>query len=77
VEPVPTAQERVEMLKERIPEANLNFDPDPALTQIYNSTPTFSDHVAREEWGWKPEYDNEEALDDFLSEIRKNPARYT
>jgi threonine 3-dehydrogenase len=75
-EPVLTAQERVDMLKERIPEANLNFDPDPALTQIYNNTPAFGDHVAREEWGWKPEYDNEGALDDFLSEIRQNPTRY-
>jgi len=77
MEPVPTAQERVDMLKERIPEANLNFDPDPVLTQFYNNTPTLNDHVAREEWGWKPEYDNEGALDDFLSEIRQNPARYT
>lgn len=76
-EPVPTVQERVNMVRTRIPEARLTFDPDPERTQAYNSTPSFDDHYAREEWGWKPEYDTKRALDDFISELRQHPERYT
>lgn len=76
IEPVPTVQERVDMVKARIPEANLSFDPDPELTQIYYRMPSFDDHIAREEWGWKPEYDSENAMDDFISELRQHPERY-
>ena len=73
---VPTVQERVDMLKARIPEAEVTFDPDPELTQAYSSLPTFDDHVAREEWGWKPEYDKEQSMDDFIAEIGRYPERY-
>lgn len=76
VKPVPTARERVDMLKARIPEAVIDFDPDPEMTQAYYSLPSFDDHVAREEWGWKPEYDSERSMDDFISEVRQHPERY-
>ena len=76
VEPVPTIQEMVDMLRNRIPEARLNFDPDPELTQIYYDMPSYDDRVAREEWGWKPEYNNDTSMDDFISELRQSPERY-
>ena len=75
-EPIRTAQEMVDMVKARVPEARLNFDPDPELTQIYYNMPSFDDRYAREEWGWKPEYDNERSMDDFISELRQHPERY-
>jgi threonine 3-dehydrogenase len=76
VKPIPTARERVGMLKARVPEAVIDFDPAPGLTRAYNSLPSFDDHVAREEWGWKPQYDSEQSLDDFIAEMRRHPERY-
>ncbi len=76
IEPIPTVQERVDMVRARIPKAQLTFDPDPELTQAYNSTPAFNDRCARDEWSWKPEYDTNRALDDFISEVRQHPERY-
>jgi threonine 3-dehydrogenase len=75
-EPAFTAQEIVDMVKARIPESKLTFDPDPELTQKYYKMPSFDDHCAREDWGWKPEYDRERAMDDFISELRQHPERY-
>ena len=76
IEPVLTAQELVDMISARIPETKLTFNPDPDLSQIYYDMKPFDDHCAREEWGWKPEYDNEQAMDDFISELRQHPERY-
>ena len=76
IEPVPLVQARVDMVRARIPDAQLTFDPDPEITEAYNSTPAFNDHCAREEWGWRPEYETERALDDFISELRQHPERY-
>ena len=76
IEPILTVQEMVDMVKARVPEARLTFDPDPELTQIYYGIPSFDDRIAREEWGWKPEYDSESSMDDFISELRQHPERY-
>jgi threonine 3-dehydrogenase len=76
VEPVLTIQEMVNMVKDRIPEARLKFDPDPELTQRYYDMPFYDDRVAQEEWGWKPEYNNDSSMDDFISELRQFPERY-
>ncbi len=75
-EPPLTAQEIVDMVRARIPESKLTFDPDLELTQKYYNMPSFDDHCAREEWGWKPEYDRDRAVDDFISELRQHPERY-
>jgi threonine 3-dehydrogenase len=76
VEPDLTVQEMVDTVKNRIPEAKLTFDPDPELTQIYYDMPSYDDRMAREDWGWKPEYDYATSLDNFISELRKFPERY-
>ena len=76
VEPALTAQEMVDMIKVRIPEARLTFDPDPKLSQVYYDMKPFDDHCARKDWGWKPEFDHEASMDDFISELRQHPARY-
>lgn len=73
VEPIPTVGELVEMIRKRLPETRLNFDPDPELSKLYYEMPTFDDHYAREEWGWHPEYDMAQALDDFISEQSSHP----
>jgi threonine 3-dehydrogenase len=76
IEPDLTVQEMVDMVKNRIPEAKLSFDPNPELTQQYDDIPSYDDRVAREEWGWKPQYDYKTSLDDFISELRQFPERY-
>jgi len=40
-------------------------------------TKPLDDSIARKEWGWKSEYDQERIVDDFLKEIRLHPQRYT
>ena len=77
IEPDLTVQEMVDMVESRIPEAKLSFDSDPDLTQQYYDVPSYDDRVAREEWGWKPEYDYVTSLNDFISELRQCPERYT
>ena len=76
IEPLKTAQELVGMVKVRLPEARLTFDPDPGLTKIYYGMRPFDDHCAREEWGWEPEYDHERLMDDFIYELKQYPERY-
>jgi threonine 3-dehydrogenase len=76
VEPLRTAQELVDMVNMRLPDAQLTFDPDPRLTRIYHGMRPFDDRGAREEWGWQPEYDYERLMDDFITELRKYPERY-
>jgi threonine 3-dehydrogenase len=77
VEPLQTVQELVDMVKDRLPEAQLTFEPDPGLTQIYYGIRPFDDRCAREEWGWQPEYDPERLIEDFIADLRQHPERYT
>ncbi len=76
IEPQKTAQDLVDMVKTRLPGARLTFKPDPAVTQAYYGMRPLDDRCAREEWGWKPEYDHERLLDDFIAELHQHPERY-
>ena len=64
------------MVKVRLPEARLTFEPALGLTQIYYGMRPFDDHCAREEWGWEPEYDHERLMDDFINELKQYLERY-
>jgi len=77
VEPLQTAQELVDIVNSKLPKAQLTFEPDQGLTQIYHSIPKFDDRCAREEWGWQPEYDHERMIDDFIADLNQHPERYT
>ena len=45
-------------IKKYIPEFTMDYDVDPIRQAIANSWPnSMDDSAAREEWGWKPEYD--------------------
>jgi threonine 3-dehydrogenase len=76
VEPLKTAQDLVDMVKTRLPGARLTFEPDPAVTQMYYGMRPLDDRCARKEWGWRPEYDYERLIDDFIAELRQHPERY-
>ncbi|MCB9918223.1 MAG: NAD-dependent epimerase/dehydratase family protein [Planctomycetes bacterium] len=57
------------------PDAQITFEPDTARNGIVATWPAdVDDTPAREQWGWKPEYDLDRALDEYLiPEVR---ARY-
>jgi nucleoside-diphosphate-sugar epimerase len=78
VTPIATAQELVDMVKDRLPAAQINFEPDLELQKILDKLLLpVDDSIARKEWNWKPEYNQERIVDDFLEEMRIYPQRYT
>ena len=77
VTPIASAQELVDMVRKRIPAARISFEPDLDLLKVIDKLLLpIDDRLARQEWGWKPEYDQERIIDDFLEEIRLHPDRY-
>ena len=77
VKPTPTAGELAEIVRSRIPEARISFEPNallqPAIDQVIRPV---DDGRARAEWGWEPAYDQKAIVDDFLAEWRGHPERY-
>jgi threonine 3-dehydrogenase len=77
VKPVATAGELADIVRSRIPGAQIDFEPDGELQRILdNMLRPIDDGNARAEWGWRIAYDQERIVDDFIQEIRRNPGRY-
>jgi len=77
VKPTPTAAELAEIVRARIPDAQIDFAPDPDLQPILDELlRPIDDERARAEWGWQPRYDAEAMVDDFLAEMKRHPERY-
>jgi len=77
IEPIASAGELADMVRTRIPGAQIDFQPNPALLPILTKLMVrFDDRRAREEWDWAPRYTQEQIVDDFLNEIRLHPHRY-
>ncbi|AGY54380.1 L-threonine 3-dehydrogenase [Bacteroidales bacterium CF] len=58
-------------IKKHVPGANFNYDIDPVKAAIADSWPdSLDDTCAREEWGWKPEWDLSGMVQDMLKAIR-------
>ena len=77
VTPVPSAGELADLVRARLPGAEISFEPDPAISVVgERSLSELDDTNARTEWGWKPEFDLEGIVDDFLRELKQNPQRY-
>ena len=75
--PVASAGELSEMVKARLPDARIDFKPDPEIQDILDKLVLpIDDSNARGEWGWEPEYDQARIVDDFLNELKQNPGRY-
>jgi len=74
--PSPSAGELAEMVRVKVPGAQIDFKPDPALQAILPLWP-LDDSKARQEWNWTPHYYNQERIvDDFLRELELHPRRY-
>jgi nucleoside-diphosphate-sugar epimerase len=68
----------VDLIRSRVPAAQIDFAPDPELQALVGQLGRpVDDRNARSEWGWHPVYDPEAMVDDFLQELRQHPYRYT
>ncbi len=66
-----SAEELAREIKRHIPEFTYEFRPD-FRQEIADSWPRrIDDTAAREEWGWKPEYDLPAMVTDMLARLRK------
>ena len=59
-------------IRKRIPSFEMTYEIDPVKKAIAESWPnSLDDTCAREEWGWKPEWDLSRMTDDMLEVIRE------
>ena len=77
VSPVPSASELADVVKSKIPDAQIDFEPIPEVQEmVNNSLAAIDDSSAQKEWDWNPQYYLERMVDDFLQELNLNPERY-
>jgi len=70
--PVPSARDLVDAITEHIPEARLDFQPDPEIQAVHDRRRALSsidDGNARREWGWKSEYGLGRIVSEMVQEI--------
>ena len=66
-----SAGELAESIKKYIPDFEVTYEPD-YRQEIADSWPSsIDDSVAREEWGWQPEWDLDKMTKDMLEKLRK------
>jgi len=77
ITPTPSAGDLADVVRAKIPGAQIKFEPDPELQPILDDiSKRVDDTKAQQEWGWKPAYDLEQSVDEFLREMNSNPQRY-
>lgn len=70
-------QELSDAIKRTVPEARLEFRPDQTQIQLVGNLPErLDDTLARKDWDWSPRYSLEEAVADFVGDIRANSDIY-
>lgn len=75
--PAASAQELVDMVRAKIPGAKIDFKVDEEKQKIIDKLILpVDDTLARKEWGWYHQYDQEKMVEDFLEELRAHPERY-
>ncbi len=63
----PSAGEIAARVKKIFPGAQIDYAPDPVRAKIVDSWPEdIDDARARRDWGWRPAYDFDRALDEYL-----------
>jgi threonine 3-dehydrogenase len=77
VRPIASAGELAEIVRAKVPGADIRFEPDLELQAIVDRLLLpLDDSNARKEWGWCSAYDQARIVDDFLQELKINPQRY-
>ncbi|MGB1276740.1 MAG: NAD-dependent epimerase/dehydratase family protein, partial [Nannocystaceae bacterium] len=67
----PTAAEIAASVQRAVPGSEITFKPDPIRQSILDSWPdALDDSCARNDWGWRAEYDLEAMTDDLVPQIR-------
>ena len=63
----PTAEDFFHHVKKAFPDAEINFKPHIARQRIVDSWPSdVEDAEAKRDWGWKPDYDEKRAFEEYL-----------
>ena len=71
--PTPSARELADAITARIPDARLDFRPDPDVQAVHDKRRALAnvdDANARREWGWRSTYDLGRIVDEMVNEIR-------
>jgi threonine 3-dehydrogenase len=76
ITPSPTMGQMADAVRARVPDAKIDFQPDPAIQPLFDKTHPLDDSRARAEWGWSPVMDHVAMVDDFLLELKEHPERY-
>ena len=72
-----TAQELIDSVRRYIPEAQIEFKPDQSMIRLVKNLPErLDDTLAREDWEWSPHYSLDQAVENFIGEVRANRAIY-
>ena len=59
-------------IRKHLPDFKMDYQIDPVKQAIANSWPnSMDDTCAREEWGWKPEYDLDTMTKDMLAKLKE------
>ncbi len=79
VSPAQEASELEKAVKKFIPEARITYKPDRVAMEVMQSLPikVLDDSRARQEWGWRPQYDSyDKVVKDFIQEVKTRPEFY-
>lgn len=77
VKPVASAGELADIIKNKVPDAKIAFEPDMNIQTLLDKLLLpLDDTNAQKEWSWKPNFNQEQIVDDFLNELRQNSQRY-
>jgi threonine 3-dehydrogenase len=77
--PSPTAKELELSIRKFIPDVKVSYKPDPVVMAFYQNQnmKSIDDSRAREEWGWRPMFNElEDMVADFINEVRTRPEYY-
>ncbi|MEL7158371.1 MAG: NAD-dependent epimerase/dehydratase family protein [Actinomycetota bacterium] len=69
--PTPSAGELAEAVRRHLPDADITFEPDPALPPA--GVIRLDDRAAREEWGWTPRYDVDDMITEIMAAVGSSP----
>lgn len=66
-----TPEELAAEIRRHLPDFQIDYDVDPVRQRIADSWPeSLDDTAAREEWGWRPDYDLPAMVEEMLRELR-------
>ena len=70
ITPTPTAQEVVDLVRTKFPNAQIDFKPQVYPEDIVGDVfKPYDDSAAQKEWGWKVDYDLKRLIEDYLLEF--------